>query len=76
MPTLNTASALAGAFLLLFAGVFVGAFLIGDTDLVKLLAQGLLNIMIAVAAFYFGSSHGSQAKDATIAKMAKSAGEE
>jgi hypothetical protein len=62
-----TAPALAGGFLVLFALVIAGAFVTADHDLIRALAQGLLNIVVAVAAFYFGSSAGSQAKDATIA---------
>jgi hypothetical protein len=63
---LTTQAALAAGFLLLFAAVILGAFLTADRNLVTLLSQGLLNIVIAVASFYFGSSQGSQTKDATI----------
>jgi len=63
---ITTQAALAGGLVLLFAAVIGGAFLTGDNELARQLAQGLLNIVIAVAAFYFGSSQGSQAKDATI----------
>lgn len=62
------AATLAGAFVVLFGLVILGGFVRGDTELVRQLASGLLNIVIAVAAFYFGSSQGSQAKDATIAR--------
>lgn len=58
---------LAAAFLGLFAIVLIGAFVTRDRDLMHSLSQGLLNILIAVAAFYFGSSQGSQKKDDTIA---------
>jgi len=64
-----TAPALAGGFLVLFALVLLGAFLTHDKDLVRALAQGLLNIVVAVSAFYFGSSQGSQRKDDTIASV-------
>jgi hypothetical protein len=70
MPKLSIAPALAGGFVLLFAAVILGGFVRGDTELVRQLASGLLNIVIAVAGFYFGSSAGSQGKDATIAQLA------
>ena len=66
---ISTAPALAGGFLLLFALVLLGAFLAHDRDLVRVLSQGVLNIVIAVAAYYFGSSQGSERKDATIAQV-------
>lgn len=68
-----TAPALAGGFLLLFALVLLGAFLRGDEELARALAQGLLNIVIGVAAFYFGSSQGSQRKDEVIGEAMKRA---
>ena len=61
-----TAPALAGGFLLLFALVLIGAFVSQDRDLVRALAQGLLNVIVGVAAFYFGSSEGSRRKDSLI----------
>lgn len=64
--TVEFTGVLALAFLALFAGVLWAADWL-DKDLFKTLAQGLLNILIAVAAFYFGSSQGSQKKDETIA---------
>ena len=66
-----TAPALAGGFLVLFALALLGAFLTQDKDLVRALAQGLMNIVIAVAGFYFGSSQGSRRKDETIAAAMK-----
>ncbi len=71
-----TAPALAGGFLVLFALALLGAFLTGDRDLVRALAQGVMNIIIAVAAFYFGSSQGSRRKDETIAAAMKTPGAE
>jgi hypothetical protein len=64
---ITPAPVLAGAFVLLFGLVLGGAFLTSDKDLVRALAQGLMNILVAVASFYFGSSQGSQRKDAAIA---------
>ncbi len=71
---ITPAPALAGGFVALFALVLLGAFLTGDKDLVRALAQGLMNIVVAVAAFYFGSSQGSRRKDDTIADALKANG--
>ena len=71
---LDPAPALAAAFVLLFAVAMGAAWLAGDRELARQLSQGLLNILIAVSGFYFGSSRGSQAKDATIAAALKPAG--
>ncbi len=62
------APALAGGVLALVALTLLGAFLTSDHDLVRSLAQGLLNILIGVAGFYFGSSEGSRNKDGVIAQ--------
>jgi hypothetical protein len=64
----NTTAVLAAALVLLFAAVIAGAFVTRDHELARQLAQGLLNIVIGVAGFYFGSSSGSRAKDDAIAK--------
>ena len=61
------APALAAAFVLLFALAMGAAWLEGDRELARQLSQGLLNILIAVAGFYFGSSQGSRTKDAAMA---------
>ena len=67
----NPAPALAAALVLLFALALGAAWLAGDRELARQLSQGLLNVVIGVASFYFGSSQGSQAKDAAIAGVLK-----
>ena len=47
-----------------------------NRDPVNLVLGALLGWVGAVITFHFGSSHGSQAKDATIARMAGGAGQE
>ena len=64
---IQTAPALAGSFLVLFALVLLGAFLTTDRDLVRTLSQGVLSIVIGIAGYYFGSSAGSRSKDDAIA---------
>lgn len=64
---ITTTTSLAVLFLVLFGAVVFGAYQL-DKDLFKYLAQGLLNIAIGIAGFYFGSSQGSQKKDDTISK--------
>lgn len=65
--TLSTPALLAFAFLALFSCVTYGAWQLKDAELFKTLSQGLLNILIAIAAYYWGSSSSSRAKDDTIA---------
>lgn len=64
---ISTAAALAAGLVLLFALVLAAAFVTGDHELARQLSGVLANIVIAIASFYFGSSVGSQQKDATIA---------
>lgn len=69
----STSGLLAFAFLALFSAVTYGAWQLKDAELFKTLSQGLLNILIAIAAYYWGSSQNSRAKDDTIASALKSA---
>jgi hypothetical protein len=69
-PTqVSVAPTLAFALLAVFACVTFGAFQLKDDSLFKTLAQGLLNIIIAIAAYYWDSSQGSRAKDDAIAAV-------
>jgi hypothetical protein len=68
---LHAAPTLAAGVFALLALVTASAFLTGDRDLVRMLAQGLLNIAVGVASYYFGSSAGSRHKDETIAAALK-----
>jgi len=67
----STSAILAFAFLGCFAAVTLGAYLAGQWDLFKTLSQGLENIIIAIAAYYWGSSSSSRAKDDAIASAIK-----
>ena len=71
--SITPAPALASAFVGLFALAMGAAWMEGDRELARQLSQGLLNILIAVAGFYFGSSQGSRGKDAAIAAALKAA---
>ena len=70
---INASAILAFLFLALFAAVTYGAWQ-SDHDLFKTLAQGLLNIIIAIAAFYWGSSQSSRSKDDAIVSALKGPG--
>lgn len=48
----------------LFAGVYVGAFLTGNKGLVHDLTELLKMLLVAVFSYYFGSSVGSRLKGA------------
>ena len=47
-------------------GAGVGAFWTGDKQLITTVVQGALGAGMVVIGFYFGSSSGSQAKDAKM----------
>lgn len=61
----QTLFGLIAAFGVLGAGA--GAFWTGDKQLITTVVQGALGIGVVIVGFYFGSSAGSQTKDATNA---------
>jgi len=50
------------------AGTVAAVFVIGDVQLRSQTVGGVMSLGGMVAAYYFGSSHGSQDKDATLAR--------
>ncbi len=57
--------------MLIFAGVVAAVFVLGSSELVSQTVGGVLAIAGMITSFYFGSSKGSQAKDATIAAQSR-----
>ena len=52
------------------AATIAGAFFIGDKSTIAQVVGGVMTILGTVAGFYFGSSKGSQSKDAALAAAA------
>lgn len=72
-PKVEARSILAVVLVGALAACLGGAVATGDEDLFKTLAVGVLASVTTIVGFYFGSSKGSLAKDATIAALADKA---
>ena len=70
MPSIKTASLLAGALVVAVCAALAALFLIpvpdANRDAVNLVLGALIGWVGAIVTFHYGSSHGSQAKDETI----------
>ncbi len=68
-PRPQARTALAGGLVLLLGAALGAAFATGNRDLATTLAVGVLSAVSTIVGFFFGSSKGSQGKDATIAVL-------
>ncbi|CAN5331796.1 hypothetical protein BH09PSE2_BH09PSE2_15050 [soil metagenome] len=74
-PRLQTRSVLVAVLTVLLSASMAAAFVGGNRELSNNLAVGVLSAVSTIVGFYFGSSRGSQAKDATIAALSGKDGE-
>ena len=71
-PRPQTRTALAVAMVAILAAALGAFFFVWERYVFYTLAVGVLSAVSTIVGFYFGSSRGSQAKDATIAALSES----
>lgn len=70
-PLITPQSIIAVMAMLIVAGTVAAALMLGDASMRSQTVGGVMAIGSAVTGFYFGSSSGSQRKDAALAAASK-----